>query len=72
MNRISIIVVALQQYFPLTGTSFWIDYQLWGFWTLPYHVENVPLHALAALLVWKLLNRLKVPGGRTRAAVVAK
>ncbi|MGA2789087.1 MAG: hypothetical protein ABSF60_16325, partial [Verrucomicrobiota bacterium] len=41
---------ALQQYYPLSGTTFWLDYQLWNFWTLPYHVENVLLHASAALL----------------------
>ncbi|HTL59353.1 MAG TPA: hypothetical protein VL361_27015, partial [Candidatus Limnocylindrales bacterium] len=64
-------LTALQQYFPLTGTTFWIDYHLWGFWTFPYHVENVLLHAMAALMVWKLLDRLKVPAAWLAAAIFA-
>lgn len=52
---------ALQQYFPLTGTTFWLDRQLWGSSLMPLHVENVLLHAIAALLLWRVLTQLKLP-----------
>ncbi len=63
---------SIQQYYPVTGTSFWLDYQLWGRdATLPRHLENVLLHGAGAVLFWLLLARLRVPGAWLAAALYA-
>jgi tetratricopeptide (TPR) repeat protein len=62
---------ALQQYYPLTGTTFWLDYQFWELRTFPYHVENVVLHLIAVFLFWKLLQKLAVPAAWLAAGFFA-
>jgi len=62
---------ATQQYYPLTWTSFWIDYHLWGLAPFMYHAENILLHGINAVLVWRILRRLNVPGAWFGAALFA-
>lgn len=64
------------QYYPLTHTSFWLEYQLTGqrageINPVVFHVTNGVLHAAAAILLWFLLRELAVPGSWVIAAIFA-
>jgi tetratricopeptide (TPR) repeat protein len=50
--------VASNYFRPLQALSYLVDYQVWGLNAFGYHLTSVLLHALAALLVFRLGARL--------------
>jgi tetratricopeptide (TPR) repeat protein len=47
-------------YYPLEATILTVQWHFWHNDTLGYHLTNVVLHILSALLVWRLLGKLGV------------
>jgi len=62
LGRIWFSIGSEPQYYPLTHTTFWLEYRLWRGNPLPYHLDNLLLHTASAIVLWRLLRRLQVPG----------
>jgi tetratricopeptide (TPR) repeat protein len=62
---------AAANYFPLVLTNFWVQHALWGLNPFGYHVVTLLFHALAAVLLWRVLVRLNARGAWLGAALWA-
>jgi len=71
LGRIWTDIHANWQYYPLVFTTFWVEYHAWGLNPVGYHADNILLHALGAILLWRLLVRLGLPGAWLAAAIFA-
>ncbi len=58
-------------YWPMTTTSFWLEWRLWGLDSTPYHVTNLILHLGSSLMLWAILRRLSIPGAWLAAMLFA-
>ena len=65
------VPTSLPQWYPLVHTTLWIEHQLVADRPFAYHLDNVLLHVASAILLWRLLSRLEVPGAYFAAALFA-
>lgn len=49
-------------YWPIVYTLFWFEQHLWGNNAFGYHLLNILLHALNAVLLWNILQKMELKG----------
>jgi protein O-mannosyl-transferase len=57
--------------FSLSTFGWWVEHNTFGPHPAGYHVVNIVLHALSAVLLWRLLVGLKIPGAWLAGALFA-
>jgi tetratricopeptide (TPR) repeat protein len=49
-------------YWPMTNTTFWIEWRLWGMNSTGYRITNLIMHIIESLSIWLILRKLSIPG----------
>jgi tetratricopeptide (TPR) repeat protein len=71
LSRIWFELGATQQYYPLVHSAFWAEHRIFGEAAAGYHLVNLFLHALNAVLIGLILRRLRMPGAYLAAGIFA-
>jgi protein O-mannosyl-transferase len=58
-------------YWPMTASTLWVEWRLWGPEASGYHATNLVLHLVEVLLLWRILRRLGIPGAYLGAMLFA-
>ena len=58
-------------YWPVVYTTFWLEHKFWGFDPVGFHIVNILLHIANAVLLYRALLLLPVPGAWVIAAAFA-
>ncbi len=65
------LTIWFQTDFSLSTFGFWLEWLVWGKNPAGYHLVNMALQVLSAVLIWRLLARLKIPGAWLAGAMFA-
>jgi len=58
-------------YWPVTNSTFWLEWRVWQANPAGYRVTNIVLHILDSVLIWLILQRLAIPGAFLAALLFA-